>query len=168
VPAIAGITEPEELVFKREEVMPEIASPVVVADVPVAVVKVKDERVEEAGARKPLRKARVVEVACSLVESLVNGKLNPGEDESVPLVNERLLPMVRGTRAPLGEAYGIWDDSEVTASLVVVAADVVALTAVKFCRVVEPTTNNSPAPLNDEVAVAPKKALPALKTVVLA
>ena len=35
--------------------------------------KVKSESVEEAVERKPLRKARVVEVACSLVPSLVNG-----------------------------------------------------------------------------------------------
>ena len=32
------------------------------------------ERVDEAVERKPFRKARVVEVACSFVESLENGK----------------------------------------------------------------------------------------------
>lgn len=54
------------------------------------------------------------------------------------------------------------------AKLVVVAPVVVALEAVKLWRVVEPTTKSAPAPLNDEVAVVPNEALPALKTVELA
>ena len=47
---------------------------VVVALVVVARVIIKSVAVEDAVEMKPLRKARVVEVACSLVESLVNGK----------------------------------------------------------------------------------------------
>ena len=70
---------PTELVFKRDEVTPvreKLADDkeVVVADVPVAVVKVKLVKVEDAVERKPFKKARVVEVAFSLVESLVHGK----------------------------------------------------------------------------------------------
>src|SRR3990167_3626699 len=154
------MTEPFEFVLSNEEVMPEIARPVVVADVPVAVVKVKDESVDEAGSRKPLRNARVVEVAFSPELRVVNGKTKPGADERVPLVKVRFAPTVRGTNAPLGEAYGIWEESEVTARLVVVACVVVALVPVKLCRVVDPTTKRAPAPLKDEVAVLPKYALP--------
>ncbi len=76
---MAGTTLPTEFVLRRDEVMPVILRlvverPVVVAPVPVAFVKVKVESVDEAGARKPFRKARVVEVACSLVPSFVNGQ----------------------------------------------------------------------------------------------
>ena len=120
--AVAEIIEPLAFalrsVFEREE----IANEVVVAEVPVAEEKVKVERVEDAGARKPFRNARVVEVACSFVASLVNGHANeePPEAARVPLVNERLAPIVNGTMEPSGEAYGIWDEREVIAKLVVV------------------------------------------------
>src|SRR5687768_14325075 len=50
---------------------------VVVAEVPVALVKLKVVSVEEAVERKPFRKARVGEVACSLVPSLVKGQDMP-------------------------------------------------------------------------------------------
>jgi len=50
--------------------------------------------------------------------------------------------------------------------LVEVAEVIVPLDAVKACSVVEPTTKRSPTPLNEEVAVRPKKALPVLKRVV--
>ena len=53
----------------------------------------------------------------------------------------------------------------VVAKLVVVAFVVVEFVAVKFCRVVEPVTKRSPTPLKEEVAVVPKKALPAERTV---
>ena len=61
--------------------MPEMAKLVVVAAVPVALVKVKVVRVEEAVERNPFSKARVVEVACSLVESLVKGQGSPAAVE---------------------------------------------------------------------------------------
>ena len=65
----------ESKVFERPVTAnPPVERAVVVALVPVALVKVKVERVDEAGARKPLRSARVVEVDCSLVPSLVKGK----------------------------------------------------------------------------------------------
>ena len=48
MPATAATTAPLEAVFKREEVMPVIAREVVVALVPVAFMKVKFCRVEEA------------------------------------------------------------------------------------------------------------------------
>ena len=41
MPARAARIEPLEFVFSKDEVIPEIAKPVVVAEVPVAVVKVK-------------------------------------------------------------------------------------------------------------------------------
>ena len=41
MPAIAARIEPFELVLSRDEVIPEIAKPVVVAEVPVALTKVK-------------------------------------------------------------------------------------------------------------------------------
>ena len=56
--------------------MPEIARPVVVAEVPVAVVKVNDERVEDAGARKPFKRAMVVEVEFSPVPKVFQGNAN--------------------------------------------------------------------------------------------
>jgi hypothetical protein len=46
-------------------------------------------------------------------------------------------------------------DAVVAKRLVVVALDDVELTAVKFCKVVEPTTNRSPEELMVEVAVPP-------------
>ena len=54
--------------------MPVIAREVVVAFVVVDLVMMASVRVEEAVEMKPFKNARVVEVACSLVESLVNGK----------------------------------------------------------------------------------------------
>ena len=79
---------------------------VVVAEVPVAVEKVKSVRVEEAVEMKPLRKARVVEVAFSPVPKVVNGNEavpNP-ETESVPFVRTKFEPTMRPTKAPSGEA----------------------------------------------------------------
>ena len=52
---------------------PVMARLVVVAEVPVALVKEKVERVEEAVEMKPLLNSRVVEVAFSPVESFTNG-----------------------------------------------------------------------------------------------
>ena len=47
MPAIAAMREPAALVFKRDEAIPETASEVVVAAVPVALTKVKFCKVEE-------------------------------------------------------------------------------------------------------------------------
>jgi hypothetical protein len=60
--------------------------------------------VEEAVERKPFVKARVVEVAFSLVESLVKGKVKPGALERVPFERVRLLPIVRAPSEPPGKA----------------------------------------------------------------
>ena len=57
-------------------------------------------RVDEALEIKPLPNTRVVEVEFSPVPSLVNGKVKPGALERVPLVRERLVPIVRGTIEP--------------------------------------------------------------------
>ena len=59
------------------EARPDTYKSVLVAAVPVAFWNVKLVRVVEAVEIKPLRKARVVEVACSLEESLVNGQAIP-------------------------------------------------------------------------------------------
>ena len=67
------MTEPLALTESRVLARPEIAKPEVVAEVPVAVVKLKDVRVEEAPETKPLEKTRVVVVACSPVPKVVNG-----------------------------------------------------------------------------------------------
>ena len=66
MPATAAINWPTELVFKRELVTPEVVRVVAEREVPVALVKLKVERVDEAGAKRPPRKAVMVEVACSL------------------------------------------------------------------------------------------------------
>ena len=84
-----------------------IARFVVVAPVPVAFVKVNVERVDDAGAKKPCKNARVVEVDCSFVPSLVNGNANELIEFKVPLVRFRFDPIINGTIAPLGDAYGI-------------------------------------------------------------
>ncbi len=115
------MTDPLEFVLSSDEVIPVIAKPVVVAAVPVAFWYVKLERVDEAGARNPLRKARVVEVEFSPVDKVVHGNLNPGEDDRVPLVRERFAPMVKAPMLPPGKAYGIWEESDEMARLVVVA-----------------------------------------------
>ena len=62
MPATAATTAPLEAVFKREEVMPVIARELVVALVPVAFMKVKFCRVEEAVARRLANVPRPVEV----------------------------------------------------------------------------------------------------------
>ena len=113
-----------------------------VASVVVPLVIRASLRVEEAVERKPFKKARVVEVAFSLVESLVKGKAKPGEEEREPLVRVRLEPTVRALKEPSAPMYGILERREeaVTARLVVVAWEVVALEAVKFCKVEEPLT----------------------------
>lgn len=92
---VVAMTEPFELTERRELERPEIAKPVVVAEVPVAVPKVKDWRVvepatrseeftvEEARERKPPYRPTTVEVACSFPACLVKGKAKvkaPGQD----------------------------------------------------------------------------------------
>lgn len=69
-------TEPLPLTERSELEIPVRARLVVVAEVVVALVIKASVKVEEAVERNPLSKARVVEVACSLVESLLNGYAN--------------------------------------------------------------------------------------------
>ena len=99
-------------------------------------------RVEEAVERKPFKKARVVEVAFSPVPSFVQGKEKPGEEESEPFDKVRLPAIVKALKEPSAPMYGILERREeaVTARLVVVAWEVVAFEAVKFCKVEEPLT----------------------------
>ena len=120
---MAAINWPEALVFKREFVTPEVVRVVAASDVPVALVKVKVERVEEAGARKPFKRARVVLVACSLVESLVHGQ------EKVEAAGNEVRQSPESQKV-------------LAASEVVVAFVVVELEAVKLWRVVEPVTRS--------------------------
>ena len=93
------------------------------------------EIVDDAVEINPFKNARVVDVACSLVESLVNGKakVEAGVALRVPLVRVRLEPIVSEPILPSAPAYGIFEDRDVIARFVVVP-----LTPVKFCRVVEP------------------------------
>jgi hypothetical protein len=63
-----------------EEASPETNKLVVVALVPVALAKLKLVSVDDAVERKPFKNARVVEVACSLVPSLVKGKAKDMEE----------------------------------------------------------------------------------------
>ena len=96
---------------------------------------VVEARVEEAVAMKLLApvKTMVVEVACSLVESLVHGHWKVVE--RVPVVKFNPEPRFRALKEPSPPMYGILESSAeaVTARLVVVA-----FVAVKFWRVEEP------------------------------
>ena len=93
-------------------------------------VAVVEARVEEAVERKPLRKARVVLVAFSLVLSLVQGHWKVVA--RVPVVRESPWPRVRAPREPPGKMYGMVEERLVMAREVVVAEVVVAFEAVKF------------------------------------
>ena len=77
-----------------------------VAEVVVPWVAEKAWRVEEAVDRKPFRKASVVEVACSLVESLVKGqeKVIPPEPQPVQEVTVKLPILAVFTRRSVLEA----------------------------------------------------------------
>lgn len=113
-------------------------------------------RVEEAVEMKPLRKARVVEVACSLVESLVKGK----EKEAALLSeaqSQSLVPVFLSI-SPLAQVRpsGRISPEKERLPRAVTLPDEVALMETRSWRVVLPTTNKSPAPLKDEVAVLPK------------
>ena len=66
------------------------------------------------------------------------------------------MPAVAPRTEPLESVLRSFDVIPEMAKLVVVALVVVLFCAVKFWRVVEPTTNRLPAPLNEEVAVVPK------------
>lgn len=104
---------------------------------PVAFEKVKSVRVEEAVARKPLRNARVVEVACSLVESLVNGKA-----KLIEKVGQEARQSLERHKVPV-------------AKVVEVAFVVVELLAVNDCKVVE-ALRKVWAPLQELAVVVPK------------
>ena len=67
---------PKKALLERKlvvEARPEMKRLVVVALVVVELVAVKSVRVEDAVETKPFKKARVVEVACSPEERVVNG-----------------------------------------------------------------------------------------------
>ena len=136
---MAANIEPFELVFRSEEVMPEIAKLVVVAEVEVARVVRRSEIVDEAVERKPFKKARVVEVAFSLVLSLVKGKTNPGEEERLPLVRVKFEPIVRALKEPSAPMYGIFESrvEAVTARFVVVACSLPACLVNGQAKVIE-------------------------------
>ena len=124
MPATAETTLPTVLVLRSADVTPVIFKlvverPVVVAAVPVALVKLKVVSVEEALETKPAPKFMVVEVDCSPVPRVLNGyakveAAGKAERQSVPI--QRVL----------------------VARVVEVALVVVEFIAVKFWRVVEP------------------------------
>ena len=108
---------------------------VVVAEVPVAVEKLKSVSVEEAVDRNPFKNAKVVEVACSPVPSFVNAQGKP-----LPPEGQELLQSPERQKV-------------VAARLVEVALVVVALVAVKVVRVEEAVETN-PALNSSVVEVA--------------
>lgn len=109
---------------------------VVVADVPVAMAKVKFVKVDDADERKPFRKARVVEVACSPVPSLVKSQ------EKVSAAGQLVRQSPAKQTVP-------------EAKVVEVALVVVELVAVNDWRVVE-ALRNVWAPLQAFPVVVPK------------
>jgi len=122
-------------------------------------VKVNVERVDDAGARKPLRKARVVEVAFSPVPRVVNGKLKelpqPVHDETtkLPIVAKFALKFVV-------------DAKEETKRLVVVAFCESRVATVPDAdtndwRVVDPSAKNSPVVVAPPKMVRPVPVVPA-------
>ena len=79
---MAGITEPLEDVLRREEVMPEIAKPVVVAAEVVALVAVKACKVEEARDKNPPVKVEAVEVVAK-INPTIGEDVAPSAEEDV-------------------------------------------------------------------------------------
>ena len=122
------------------------------ASVVVDLVIKASERVDEALEIKPLPKTMVVVVAFSLVESLVNGQ-GKKVVEREPAERLRPVPIVRGLNEPSAPMYGIFERraEAVTARLVVVAAEVVAVEAVKWVRVDEPVTKRLPERVRPEI-----------------
>lgn len=136
MPAIAAMIEPEELVLRSAEAMPEMAKPVVVAAVPVAFVKRKLVSVEEAVEINPSKKAKVVDVAFSPELKVVNGKskLEPPAPHPVQLPTVILPKMaLLALRLVVEARPDIYRE-------VVVAAEPVALVKVKACKVEEEVT----------------------------
>ena len=110
MPAVAEITVPTVLVLRSDEIMPVTArlveeKLVVVALVPVAVVKRKFVRVDEAVERKPFWNERVVEVAFSPEPRVVDGKAKPPPPpQPVQLVTVRAPMLAMLARSCVVEA----------------------------------------------------------------
>lgn len=142
---------------------------VVVALVPVALTKVKFCRVEEPVARRLERVARpdeLITLANKLVEKkLVEVALDEVEFIAVKFwkVEEELASKLAKVPNPVEVKLPpvpvvkkrLVVEAVVEKRLVVVALELVELTAVKFCRVVEPETRRSPLELMVVVAVPP-------------
>src|SRR3989344_4188575 len=96
---MAAMREPLALVLRREEVMPEIASEVVVAEVPVALTKVKFCKVVEAVASKFLAVTRPPLLTANIVvEALSNTSkdrvpANESAPQTVNLLYGVVVPM---------------------------------------------------------------------------
>lgn len=115
------------------EARPETARLVVVAFVVVELLAVKLVRVEDAVDKNPFKNASVVEVACSLDESFVNGKENPPAEAT----GHALLQSPDKQRVE-------------TARFVEVAFVVVEFCAVKFWKVEEPVTKRFDSEVSPE------------------
>ncbi len=82
----------------------------------------------------------------------------PPVADRVPPERERLAPMVRGIIDPLADEYRMLSDKPEIANLVVVALVPVALTKVKFCKVLEPLTKRLPnVPRSETLMVVGEK-----------
>ena len=145
----------------------------VVAAVPVAFTKVKFWRVDEALAKRLVKVPRPEEVKLPpvpvvknklVVEAVVEKREVEVALELVELtavkfckVEEPLTKRLTKVAEPAErEAENrLVEEAVVLKRLVVVAFVPVALVKVNFCKVVEPTTNKSPAVLMVEVAVPP-------------
>lgn len=121
MPATAPSTEPSAPVFNIFETSEVIAKLVVVAAEPVALEKLKLVRVDEAVETKPPEKSSVVEVACSLVPSLVNGK-EKELPQPAQVVKTR-FPIVAEPRVALLARRSVVEARPETWILVVVASE---------------------------------------------
>ena len=87
---MAAMREPAALVLRREEVMPVTASEVVVAEVPVALTKVKFCKVEEPMTRRSPDELMVVVAVPPILKELPVNKLANELVEVAEVVVERL------------------------------------------------------------------------------
>ena len=117
-----------------------MAREVVVALVVVERVMMASVKVEEAVEMKPWRKAKVVEVACSLVPSLVKGQEIPPESVAQ---SQSLVPVFFNI-SPLAQVRpsGRISPSKRRLPKAVTLFDEVALVEARFWTVVEPRTKN--------------------------
>ena len=113
---MAAMREPLALVLRREEVMPEIASEVVVAEVPVALRKVKFCKVEEPMTRRSPDELMVVVAEPPLLKELPVKRLANELVEVAEVVVERLAmkPPVKVEEAverkPLRKPRGVEEE----------------------------------------------------------